>query len=1035
MSAATLTRPDDVLTERAAAPRILVELLGGLRLHIGGNVVTRFRTQKAAGLLAFLAYHRDQRFTREVLAEKFWPDALLTNARASLAVALSSLRNQLEPPGTPANTVLISDSFSVSLNPARITTDVVRLTELLARAEHGERDDDAQGSLREALQMGGVELLPGFYDDWIFPQRERIRERTASAAYQLSQLLERGGKRDEATHWVREAVRTNPTHSEAVTHLFKVLMQSGQESEAAACYAELKEQLGSKWGIEPPAEVQSLVAPILSAASPMRRRGRPCKSRNMPAVLVEEMPEIMKDVFAPAMMPAPIVVPMAIASPKTEIRADAQIGTRTVEAWLPLPLTRFYGREGELHRLRWMLENPTNRLITLTGPGGSGKTRLALTLAERMRDPGGELRGEMRVLFIGLAEVRVGDNFVEAIAQELGITEPLPKADPLAPVVAFLTDEPTLLILDNFEQLVDTAAAATVKRLLQRVPSLTCLVTSRMRLPMQGEQDFPIAPLVVPEEGAEDWDIETLLRDSPAVALFVDRAQLSVPHFQINRKNAPAIVELVRRLEGIPLAIELAAARTRIVTPAQMVVQTKERFNLLVSHRPVLEERHRSLRNTMAWSLELLPPEQIDFFARLSVLRGAWTAADAEAITGDMMTADYLALLADASLLQIEMDGDDLRFRMLETVREFAAENLLSRGGEAARAEVTLRHTEHFLTVCNTLREMCDGPEQFAWIQQIRASHDNCCAALEACLQTPGEEALRNGIRIAAALNRYWRFSGWHQLGRSFCRSLRARSEWDAVGPGMQSSLLNGLGILEMAVYNWDEARPLFEEARRLRFEMGDEAGAAAALNNLAKIAFECGNYNVSIQYLEQNLLFYQQHGDVSNINSAMINIGCYYVSSQNYLLAQQYLEDAGRLTEFYNQHLQMGWAACNLGFVLLERGNVEQARNAFETAIKELAPLRHWHFCVSAVMGLGRVAEEQGNREEGDERIRVGLDYCTAKGISPLKLIITHQSPYWQRRLALTEGGKRISAKRAEERLLQTMTWILEETRLPTLR
>jgi predicted ATPase len=900
-------------------------------------------------------------------------------------------------------------------------TDVARFDELFQHAERSDKDERVIELLREALLMARADFLPGFYDEWVVAEQNRVRDQSATAAYRLAALLEADGQHEEAMQWIRETVRTNPTHNEAVIQLFEYLVSTGQAAEAVACYSELQERLQTKWNMEAPVEVQRLMIPVLSTYTTARRRGRPPgKNRHAPTIVMEETETDVAVSPMAQLKKANVIVGDA----KVDIREDA----RGYDAWLPLPITKFFGRESEINRLRWILENPTNRVITLTGPGGSGKTRLALNLAERMRDPVGELSAEMRVLFVSLAETRDGSGLPETLAHALNITQPIVPSDPMRVIADFLAVEPTLLILDNFEQLVNTGAERWVVNLLQRVTSLSCLITSRVRVSIQGEQEFPILPLPVPDESMSQADAETLLRECPAVALFVDRAQLAIPFFQINRKNADAIVQLVRQLEGIPLAIELAAARSRVTTPVQMVEQMRARFDLLVSNRPIFEGRHRSLRDTIAWSLELLTEEQQHYFLQLCVLRGSWFAEDAEKITCDLLTDDHLVTLADASLLQTEWNEECIRYHMLETLREFAEERLTERIGPEGIRQLRDRHVARFLAVSEEVRGIPVGSQQVSWMTKIQNCQENCCAALEWCLKTPGIVALEASIRIGTSLNRYWRLNGWYQRGGNYFRAIREREDFNALNLKTKSALLNCLGILDMGAGKLDSAYELFELGRQMRQELGDEQGANAALINLAILSAKRGDYCTAYRAYAEGLDYWRSMNDLSMESLSLLNMGCATASLGNFGKAQEHYTKSKEIAQKIGHTLYVAQTLCCQGFTQLELAEVASARQCFEESLRHLSSLQLWSEAATAMLGLGRVAEESGEYQQAQERFSIALDYFAASGISPNDQLPFDNSPYWTQKLSQSDRQERNALSRVEQRLRQAISWTLDE-------
>src|SRR5262249_47981149 len=321
---------------------------------------------------------------------------------------------------------------------------------------------------------------------------------------------------------------------------------------------------------------------------------------------------------------------------------------------LPLQLTRFFGREQELSQLRNLLLDEGTRLGTVTGPGGVGKTRFALESAKQLLEPLCEA-----VWFVPLADLSDPGLIASAVLESMRLVC-APNLEPLEQVIEALSRQRALLVLDNFEQLA-TGGASVVGAMLERGGALKCLITSRRRLNMEGEREFPLPPLPGRDGAARPERL--ILNDS--VRLFIDRAQTARPDFQVTRANAAAVAQLCARLEGIPLALELAAAKAQVLTPAQMLARLVERFDLLVSKRRRVTERHRTLRAAIDWSYQLLAPELQKFFARLSVFGGGWTLEAAETVCEEPMALDYLAQLRDCSLILIEDEEHEARFRML----------------------------------------------------------------------------------------------------------------------------------------------------------------------------------------------------------------------------------------------------------------------------------------------------------------------------------------------------------------------------------
>ncbi|MDX1530072.1 MAG: protein kinase, partial [Rhodothermales bacterium] len=464
-----------------------------------------------------------------------------------------------------------------------------------------------------------------------------------------------------------------------------------------------------------------------------------------------EVPEALERVVRQALAKDPARRFATAEAFATALR-DAQAGAPArASSALPAPLTSFVGREVEVERLGRLLE--AARLVTLTGPAGTGKTRLAVEAARRIEH--GFADG---AAFVPLAPVRDPALVPSALAQALGVEASGPALpDALADA---LRGCELLLVLDNFEQV--TAAAPAVGALLGACPRLRVLATSRVPLRLSGEREAPVPPLAVPEPEATP-DPDGLLAHA-AVRLFVERAQAVDPAFALTPENAAAVAALCARLDGLPLAIELAAARTKLFAPAALLARLGHRLDLLANRMHDRPARHHTLRQALAWSYDLLGPEEQRLYRRLGVFRGGCTIEAAEAVAGldgadDVL--DGLAALVDHSLLRTTTGADgEPRFEMLETVRTFALERLAEAG---ERAEAQGAHAHHVLDLAERAAPELTGAEQGTWLDRLDAEHDNLRAALDAA-EADGDTGL--GLRLGTALWRFWLVRGHLAEGR-----------------------------------------------------------------------------------------------------------------------------------------------------------------------------------------------------------------------------------------------------------------------------
>ena len=812
-----------------------ITLFGNLEIRNGSTTIDRFQTLKTGELLAYLAHNPNQKHTRLDLIERLWDETNLESGRNRLRIALTALRRQLEPTADAAGTILIADRSTVHLNTEIVYTDSVLFEQHIAQAARSTDPAEQTDALTRAIELCTADFLTAYDAEWILEERTRLAACCLDALHQLTHLLVAQRNFTRAIGYARRILNADSFREETHFDLMRLYVAVGQPTAALRQYRELEDLLRRELKAQPAPAVRQYAEKLIRTLGHDAGESQPAEPETAPA--------------------------SPVSSTVSSLPSIARTPCR-----LPMQHTRFFGRGGEIERLAALFlpsaEASANanassgaeaRVVTLTGPGGIGKTRLAIEAAAQLKTTftGG-------IWFVPLANIASARLIPEAIADALELPHTA-QISPFDQIVAALTGRSALLLLDNLEHLASEAEPA-LSALLEHCPSLAMLITSRRILGLPDEIDFALAPLPLPQSAQMNSQVvKPEVLKNECVRLFVDRARRVRSDFELTPRNAGEVAALCRELEGLPLALELAAARSRLLTPAQIRKQLGERLDILTNQSLEKNQRHRSLRATIEWSYRLLTLDQRAFFASLSVFRGGWSLESVNALASasinedsnkdstkhaqaipedaltkpsnsDLSTAsaahnapgvslvpssasksgndpteetgavlpslrpsvsallyarepidvlDSLERLRRDSLIMTTEENETMRFRMLETLREFADEQL----SMPDRAALRRRHAAHFRSLALDTRPELTGPRQLAAMQRLLAEQNNLRAALawhfqaaettetepaESDLEVPktgGPIAVNNalavndahgGLRMALALGIFW---------------------------------------------------------------------------------------------------------------------------------------------------------------------------------------------------------------------------------------------------------------------------------------
>ncbi|MCA1718588.1 MAG: LuxR C-terminal-related transcriptional regulator [Actinobacteria bacterium] len=898
---------------------VRVWLLGGFRVSVGSRTVeeNRWRLKKAASLVKLLALAPDHKMHREQVMDLLWPDLEAEAATNNLHRTLHSARHALEPqtPAADSRYLRLGDEQIELCPEGSLWVDAEVFEETAATARRA-RDPAA---CRAALDLYAGELLPGDrYEAWAEDRREGLRQTYLSLLLEIAGLHKERENYEPAIEALRKVVAEEPAHEAAHAGLVRLYALTGRRDEALKQYERLREDLRRELDREP----------------------------NVASRRLHE--EILANRFSPTHPPG---------ERPTE---DAE---RARQHNLPAARTSFVGRERELVELKRALA--MTRLLTLTGAGGCGKTRLALEVAKDLVGayPGG-------VWLVELASLSDPALVPNAVAAALGVRE-----RPDLPLTAALVDaigsRRMLLVLDNCEHLIE-ACARLVDALLRSCEHLRVLATSREALEVAGEVNWLVPSLTVPDAGR--LPATQRLAQYEAVQLFLERARSRLPTFVLTPENARAVVKVCQRLDGIPLAIELATARMTALAVEQIAERLEDSLGLLTTGSRTAAPRHRTLKATLSWSYELLSEPERALFGRLSVFAGGWTLEAAEAIGTEPGARggieedeilDLLGRLVDKSLVAAEASGDGApRYRMLEPVRQYGWEKLGNAVGTPTVPEteqVRERHARYYLALVEAAEPELVGIEQVAWLERLTTEYGNLRAALSWFLDEEGaepEERARMGLRLAAALGRFWGHRGPSE-GREWLEKGLAKS--GAVPASLRAKALNEAGFI--AIYHLDpQAIAMLEEALALFKELGDQSGQAISINYLAHTTGVLANLGrITTLREEAEALLEEPLEDRWAAAHLHLTVGMMAIVGEDYEQVVVRIEEALALFREAGDVRTCAQCLTIMGIGAVGRGDAGRAARAFEETLRLLRQLKDKIGTFYSLIGVAGVAVLRG--------------------------------------------------------------------------
>ncbi len=985
------------------------------------NQMVNLGYNKVRALFAYLLVENEQPHSREELAGLLWPDTTEISGRKNLRQALMTMRlalhdNDASHPFFGVNRETIQFNLR-----ADIFSDILAISTLMIQsAEHShnsiETCQPCYERLHQAADLYKGDFLSGFsipnslpFEEWLMFTRERFRLQAIDILGILVSASEFKRDHENAIQFSRRRLILDPWNEDAYRALMRSLSRMGQRTAAMVEYERCKRILWDDLAISPSRETNDLAAQIRSeTANPVH---------------------------------------------------DEKLPLQTAHPFIPLPLSAMIDRESETKTLTDFLSSEGIRLVTLLGPPGIGKTRLALHLASVLKE---EFNGNVH--FLSMISISDPEIAIDTIARALGLVAET-NLSPLDFLKRTINGQKILLVLDNLEHIPSTAK--TFLKILQSCAHLKILATSQAPLKIHGEQRFYLKPLQLPDEHqAQNTEI---ILSSPAVRLFIDAVQRDIPGFEFNSQNTQVAAEICELLDGLPLALELAAASVKILSLRQLHAKisqaTISSLKDMKNKDGDTDVRHQTLWQAFQWSFNLLDPGAQTLFSRLGIFNGGWSleAADAVCNFGDISSGsvDSMVTLLENSLMQrIESQTGEYRFSMLAPIREFALERINVTGDTAYLHQ---RHADYFLTYAKLAEPELSAHNQLEWLEKIELDLDNFRAAMIWTMENSPNEALQ----LSVALFPFWHIRSYLQEGQNNLERACAKNPHPSP---LRSRGLATAGLLAQRQGNYSRAKLLLDESIVICRQLNDRFGLAYALNNLSIVMMSTGDQNNALDLaneslalckdldfqlgiaralmvhgqiaynqddlpaawksLETSLAFWRKNGDYKNLIFCLINLGRIRISQGNYLEAEKILNESLTLSrKLKDQHWEIV-AMWNLGDIQLRHGNHTQALPVMKEVNQRSTKIGDRFFEALAYDRLGVIAIMNRDYEQGINYFNqsheigraIGSNWLIASALSNLGFTSYLQGEPFIARSLLTQSAQMFFSLNEQADLIQTL-------------